>query len=179
MSVTAHTNAFEFTIQPLAYSDMKVAGDLCAVAFATNPAYVALFPPPLDLLSSLQWLFQARLSMLKAAGARVLCAVDIASGAIIGVTAAIPPQCFPSTWMKFKFGLFLWPFRFGLSSFRRVLYLDDTMSEMEKGIVPQDASIELHALFTKKKRENGGSEEEEDEVLLLATVFASILWCRS
>lgn len=148
---------------------MKEAGDLCAIAFATNPAYVALFPPPLDLLSSLQWLFRARLNMLKAAGARVICAVDIASGAIIGVAAAIPPKCYPSMWMKFKFGLLLWPYRFGLYSFQRALYLDGTTSEMEKGSVPQGASMELHALFTKKKRENGTSAEEEEEQRLFSS----------
>ena len=145
-----------FAVEPLAPQHLAEASELCAVAFESNAAYAALFPPPLPLRKCLAWFFAARLTMYAAAGARVCCATDRATGRVIGVAAALPAQCSPSLWLKLRSGLLLWPLRFGWHSFRAALYLDSTTSASKAIEIQPGAADSLHALFARGGSGRGG-----------------------
>lgn len=105
-------------------SQLEEAAVLCAAAFDDNPAYGELFSPGTPRGPALTWLFHGRLGVLRDAGGVVLCATSASTGELLGTLVALPPGCEPSLWLKLRWGLLMWPLRFGWDSLRRVLFVD-------------------------------------------------------
>lgn len=110
--------------------DAREAAELYAAAYATNPAFGAIFaslPDDETKWRARVWFFQRRLSMLIEAGCIVLLARSAEDGRLLCSMVAVPPRSQPSLWAKLRWGIALWPYLWGLTSLRTAMALDDQL----------------------------------------------------
>ena len=99
--------------------EMSLAADITAVAFAESPFYSYIFQEPSTRVNALTWLFKQNFRMRANQG--------VLRGAFSGEKMVccfllVPENAAPVTfWDMLRHGLLEMPFRFGLSSVRRML----------------------------------------------------------
>lgn len=127
--------------------DIHALAGLYVEAFHDNSAYRYVFPTNDE---GLRWLFDRRIRMVLACGARYLVAKENVTGRILGGAGCVNNVQKPGLWSMISHGILAWPFLWGFESLSRALELD---SERDSN---DDWDAELVMVAVLPNRQGGG-----------------------
>lgn len=126
-------------------TDLKALVKIYTDAYIDNPINTFLFGG--ENRNALAWVCEKRLLLMRS-NAKIRFKVVFRStcGTVIGGIGVIPDGCKPSLYQTISVGILAWPFKFGFTSFFRVISLDSDDKKVETELGDRAGRVVLMAV---------------------------------